>query len=252
MTTRTRFILRVALAATLVVGFTEAVMAQTPTNPPVNVNVGGTSGMDILRYGATTFDRTTAGSRSKSMGGAGLALGVDVNVATVNPATFCLLTGPTLSADSPMSFPSPLGVDFPIENYNPSLTSNYTYNDLAFGMPIVFLGRRAGLGVTYRRLIDFRSGSEERFLVKSPFGDADFGAGEQYRGSVDALSPSFSMLVSSKLSLGGTVNFMTGEVSSEGDQGVTTFGQVVTSGFVTLDQEIHGTSVDLGARLELI
>ncbi|MDZ4805132.1 MAG: hypothetical protein SGI90_09750 [Candidatus Eisenbacteria bacterium] len=261
---KTRFLFRGAFAAAFVLGLSELATAQGQTNPPITIPVEGPSGMDVLRYGASTFDRTIAGSRAKSMGGASLAMDADVNVATVNPAGFSRLTGPTLSADTrwlsggvtatdaPSGFPSPLGTEFPIENYAPTLTSNYAYNDIAFGLPIIFLGRRAGLGVAYRRLIDFRSGTEERFLVMSPFGDADFGSGEQFSGSVDALSPSLSMAISSRLSLGATINFMTGSVASKGDQGVTTFGQVVTEGFVTLDQEVNGTSVDLGARLELI
>lgn len=264
MTTRTHFLLRGALAAALVLGFAGRAMAQGQTLPPVTIPVQGPSGMDVLRYGDNSFDRTIAGSRAKSMGGASLALDGDVNAAMVNPAGFSLLTGPVLSADTrsvsgstsatdvPTGFPSPLGTEFPISQYVPSLTSNYAYNDLAFGMPIIFLGRRAGLGFSYRRLIDFRSGSEERFLIESPFGEADFGAGEQYSGSVDAISPSFSLALTPKLSFGATINFLAGEVTSEGDQGVAAFGQVVTSGFVTLDQEVSGTSFDFGARLNLI
>jgi hypothetical protein len=118
-------------------------------------------------------------------------------------------------------------------------------------MPIIFLGLRAGVGATYRRLIDFRNGSEERFVVDSPFGEADFGAGEQYKGGVDAFSPSFSLNLTKRISLGATLNFMTGDIMSEGDQGVTSFGQVVTSGFVRLDQEVNGTSVDFGGRVDL-
>jgi hypothetical protein len=237
--------------------------AQIVSNPPITIPVQGPSGMDVLRYGYVSFDRTIPGSRAKGMGGAGLALAADVTVASLNPANYSRLQGPELSADTrwlsgsssatdaPAGFPSPLGTQFPIQNYTPSLTRNYTYNDLAFGMPIVFLGRRGGVGATYRRVIDFRNGSEERFLVQSPFGEADFGAGEQYSGGVDALSPSFSLALSPRISLGATLNFMTGEITSTGDQGVTSFGQVVTSGFVELDQEVSGTSVDFGGRIDL-
>ncbi|HEX7878255.1 MAG TPA: hypothetical protein VF720_02530 [Candidatus Eisenbacteria bacterium] len=253
---------RTLAAAFLLAAAATPAMGQT-TNPPVTVPVQGPSGLDVLRYGYVTFDRTLPGSRAKSMGGAGLALSPDVNGASLNPANFSLLSAPELSADtrwmsgsstatdSPEGFPSPLGTEFPIREYSPSLTRNYTYNDLAFGMPLIFLGLRAGVGATYRRLIDFRSGSEERFVVESPFGEADFGAGEQYKGGVDSFSPSFSVSLASRFSLGATLNFMTGDITSEGDQGVTSFGQVVTSGFVKLDQEVNGTSVDFGGRFDL-
>jgi len=263
MTTRTRFTLRGALAAALVLGMAGQVLAQS-TEPPIYIPVQGPAALDVLRYGANGMDRTIVGARAKAMGGASLALDDDINAAVVNPAGYGLLATPTLSADSrmvsgnvsatdvPTEFPSPTGTPFPISGYVPGLTGNYVYNNLAFGMPIIFLGRRAGLGFSYRRLIDFRSGSEERFLVMSPFGDADFGAGEQYSGSIDAISPSFSMVITPKFSVGATINFMAGELSSEGDQGVAAFGQVVTEGFVTLDQEVSGTSFDLGARFDLM
>jgi len=252
-----------AAAFLLLAAAAPAIAQGPPTNPPVTVPVQGPSGLDVLRYGYVTFDRTIPGSRAKSMGGAGLALSPDVNGASLNPANFSLLEAPALSADTrwisgssnatsaPTGFPSPLGTEFPINNYSPSLTRNYTYNDLAFGMPLIFLGLRAGVGATYRRLIDFRNGSEERFVVDSPFGEADFGAGEQYKGGVDAFSPSFSLALGKRISLGATLNFMTGDIMSEGDQGVTSFGQVVTSGFVRLDQEVNGTSVDFGGRVDL-
>lgn len=235
-----------------------AVHAQTGTREIVRQHIQGPSGADLLRYGLNNWDRSIPGARAKAMGGAGLAIMQGVDGASLNPALWAFLPAPQLSAESryrmggassqrnPGSILSPDGSSYPTRDYRPNVTNNYTYNDLSYGMPILFFGRRAGLGLTYRRLIDFRSGDEARFVVQSPFGSADFGAGTQFKGGLDAISPSLGVALNPRLAVGLTANFMTGQIRENGDEGVTVFGQVVSRGSVYLDQDLGGTSVDLG------
>lgn len=235
-----------------------AAHAQTGTREIVRQHLQGPSGADVLRYGLNNWDRSIPGARAKAMGGAGLAVLQGADGASLNPALWAFLPAPTLSAETryrmggatsqrnPGSIQSPDGSSYPTRNYRPNVTNNYTYNDLSYGMPILFFGRRAGLGLTYRRMIDMRNGDESRFVVQSPFGSADFGAGSQFKGGLDAISPSLGVALNPRLAVGLTANFMTGQIRENGDEGVTVFGQVVSRGSVYLDQDMSGKSLDLG------
>jgi hypothetical protein len=252
-----------ALSLLLLSGVASSALAQGQGGEVIRIRMPGPSGADLLRYGTNSWDRAVPGTRAKGMGGAGLALQVDVDGSGLNPSGFAFLQRPMLSSegryrmgsasgsDAPGGILAPDGSNYPIFEYEPNVTSGYTYNNLAFGMPIIFFGRRAGVGVSYRRFSDFNTGTETRFLVRSPFGDADFGAGESYKGGIDAISPSFAVALTPRIAVGATLNFMSGDIMEEGNQGVTTFGQVIARGDVFLDQEVNGTSADFGARIRL-
>jgi hypothetical protein len=252
-----------ALSAALLAAVSSDVLAQGHGDNVIRLRGPGPSGADLLRYGSNTWDRAVPGTRAKGMGGAGLALQTDVDGSGLNPAGFAFLARPMLTSegryrmgsasgsDVPGGLVAPDGTTYPIFNYDPTLTSGYTYNNLAFGMPIVFFGRRAGVGLSYRRFSDFTNGYETRFLVRSPFGEADFGAGESYGGGIDAISPTFAVALTPRIAVGAALNFMSGDITEDGNQGVTTFGQVIARGDVFLDQEVNGTSADFGARIRL-
>ncbi len=220
----------------------------------------GPSAADLKLYGLNSFDRPTYGARALGMGGAGLALSGQSSSGFMNPASLGFLTRPVLGSESRYRsggasaerFPAGLmagglGV-LPISNYRPGITSSYGYADLALGTPILFLGRRAGLGFGYRRLIDFRGGEESRYTLQSPFGPAEFGQGSAFNGGVDALTPTFAINVSPRISVGASLNFIGGTLTENGNQGVATFGQVVARGAYYFQQDTFGTSTDLGVQ----
>lgn len=254
----------ILLSAALLTASASAALAQIGGGGEViRIRAPGPSGADLLRYGSNSWDRTVPGARARGMGGAGLALHTGVDGCGLNPAGYAFLTAPMLSSEArfrsgsasgsgvPEGLMAPDGSTYPISGYQPSMTGGYTYNNLSFGMPLIFFGRRAGIGVAYRRFSDFNTGLETRFLVRSPFGDADFGAGETYKGGLDAISPSFAVALTPRISVGASLNFMSGDIGEEGNQGVSSFGQVIARGDVFLDQEVNGTSADFGARVRL-
>lgn len=233
--------------------------AQTPL-PPIRIRSGGPSVMELNLFGLNSWDRAYLTARSKGMGGVSLALEGSASSGSLNPAALSSVVAPELASESRMRGGSGSGLETPtsirgddgsvieISDYLPAVSGNYSYNDLSFAMPILLLNRRAGVGLGYRRLLDFRNGEETRMKVVAPQGEADLGQGFSFTGGVNALTPSIGWQVNPKLSLGAALNFMSGSITENGNQGVTVFGFVVSRGALLYEQDISGTSLDLGAR----
>jgi hypothetical protein len=130
----------------------------------------------------------------------------------------------------------------------PSINGTYTYDNLAYAMPVKLLNRPAGVSLSYHRMLDFRSGEETRMKVRAALGEADLGQGYEFHGGLDAISPSIGMQFGENLAVGATLNFMTGQIKENGNQGITTFGFVVSRGSLLFNQDVSGTSIDLGAQ----
>ena len=223
----------------------------------------GPSAMEFSLYGLNSWDRSILSARSKGMGGVSLALPGAAHSGSLNPAALASLGSTELSAEarsrggsaSSSNFPTQIiggdGSVIDVSHYRPSINGTYTYNNLAFGMPIVLLNRRGGVAVGYHRLIDFRTGEESRMKVRSPLGEADLGQGIEFHGGVDALTPSFGLNVNNNLSLGGALNFMNGTITENGNQGITVFGFVFARGALLFEQDVSATSIDLGAQYKL-
>jgi hypothetical protein len=237
--------------------------AQTTGRPIVHVPSQGMSSADLLLFGLNSWDRTILGARARAMGGAFLAMPGDASSGASNPAAVSWISAPQLASESRYRSSSASGVSapatllapgfgaLPISNYRPGGGTSYTYNDLSFAMPLVLVGRPAGLALTYRRLIDFKGGEVTRFKVQSPQGEADFGQGSDFTGGVDALTPAIAWNLSSRISFGAALNFMNGTIKETGNQGVTSFGFVVARGGLNFEQDVYGTSLDLGTRISL-
>ena len=237
--------------------------ARAQTGDVIRVPTQSSTSAELFRFGLNTWDRTVLGARARGMGGASLAMPGDASNVGTNPAAISWMPRPELASetryrvgsatgtDAPPFLQSPIG-DLPLTDYRPGLATGYTYNDLSFAMPLSILDRSAGFGLSYRRLIDFKSGEETRFHVDSPQGEADFGQGTDYSGGVDAITPSFAWNLNRRVSFGAALNFMSGTITGNGNQGVTSFGFVVARGGLFFEQKVHGTSLDLGTRLQVM
>lgn len=251
-------------AAGLLLVVAAPVRAQVHPGEVLRIESQGPSAADLGLYGLNTWDRTILGARARAMGGVFLAMPGDAASSVSNPAALAFMTAPELASESryrmgsatgksaPTTLRAPGGLgDFPMSDYRPQVSSGYTYNNLSYAMPLPLLGRKSGFGVSYRRIIDFKSGEEARFTVTSPFGEAEFGQGSDFSGGVDALTPAISLALNDMISLGAAINFMSGSLRQSGDQGVASFGFVVARGGVSFEQDVYGTALDFGAQFRL-
>lgn len=237
--------------------------AQIFNIPPIHIKSDGPSAMEFNLYGLNSWDRTILSTRSRGMGGVFLALPGEAASGTLNPASLATIPAPLLSSQSrsrggaasgtriPPTITGDDGTIIEVSQYRPSVSGTYTYDNLAYGMPLLLADRRAGVSLSYHRMIDFRSGEETRMKVKAALGEADLGQGFEFHGGVDAISPALGIHLNDNLSVGATLNFMSGHIKENGNQGVTTFGFVVSRGSLLFEQDVSGTSLDLGANYKL-
>lgn len=234
--------------------------AQFGQIPVTHIRSQGPSSMEFNLYGMNSWDRAVLSARARGMGGASLALPGEAASGSLNPAALASLANPELTAESRSRGGSASGSGFPptitgddgsiieVSQYRPSINGTYTYDNLAYAMPVKLLHRQAGVSLSYHRMLDFRSGEETRMKVKAALGEADLGQGYEFHGGLDAISPSIGMQFGENLAVGATLNFMTGQIKENGNQGVTTFGFVISRGSLLFNQDVSGTSIDLGAQ----
>lgn len=234
--------------------------AQFTAPPPIRIRSQGPSAMELNLFGLNSWDRTYLTARSKGMGGVVLGLDGSSTSGSLNPAALASLSSPQLASEARVKggsgstsgqAPNIVGSDgtiIEVSEYSPGVSGSYSYNDVSFSMPILLLNRRAGVGLGYHRVLDFRNGEETRMKIEAPLGEADLGQGFEFQGGVNALTPALGWQVNPKLSLGAALNFMSGTITENGNQGVTVFGFVFARGTLLYDQKVSGTSLDLGAQ----
>jgi len=212
------------------------------------------------------LNRAFLGTRAMGMGGTGMALDGGPSSVALNPASLAGLRNWTLTSEyrfvsgsgSVTSFPARLdvGADQPLEatgyRVSPRLLS--TYYQLSMGLPLVFLGRPGALGLSYHRFSPAFQGEETRFELVGPITNntpATTGVGQNPGGGLDAVTVTLASEASKWLNLGANLNFQSGTISNSVDIGAAVFGQQVTGGGLTYQQDVNGFNIGLGADVDL-
>ena len=230
------------------------------------LSIGGRSSWEEGFISFLDLDRIVLGPRSTGMGGTGLAVVGGAEYFSLNPALILGDPDWVLTSEIAMRsgggsvsrFPERLdvgpNVSFESSNYRVRPQLATSYRNLSLGMPLVFLGKRGGLALAYRRLSPNFQGTETRFEVVGPVTNnipATLGVGTEPEGGYDAFTFGVARNMSSWLDLGANCNVHSGEFKNKVSIGASVFGQPITTGGEVFSQEVGGFNIDLGAKARL-
>ncbi|NNF08061.1 MAG: hypothetical protein HKN21_14960, partial [Candidatus Eisenbacteria bacterium] len=252
------------VAAVCLFSAIEGVQAQAFQTPTDTLNVTGRSSWEQGYLGFLNLNRDLTGARPTAMGGAGLAIEGGVEYMSVNPAGLLGMRRWELTSEmaivsgggSVKSFPARLdvGAGQPLETQNYRVSPNFSsgYRNLSLGLPLVVFGKRGAAALAYRRMSPTFQAEETRFEVVGPITNnipATTGVGGTPDGSHDAISIGLARNMADWLDLGLAINFQSGELSNLTEIGASVFGQRVTGGGTSFQQDISSFNVDLGSKM---
>lgn len=256
-------VLSAVCGAVLVGSFTTAAAQLAP---PDTVLVRGASSVEEGYLSFLNLNRDSLGPRSSAMGGTGITGTGGVESLALNPASLVDVVRWELASEwsvisgsgQVFSFPSrlDLGEDQALEtsDYRVSPGFRSGYRGLTLGVPLVLLGNRGALGVSYRRMSPGFTGDETRFSAVGPITNdipAIIGVDQSPEGGHDAITVAVAREMATFLDLGMNLNFQSGEISRDLKIGASVFGQRVTSSESSFSQDIEGMNLDVGGRLHL-
>lgn len=213
-----------------------------------------------------SMDRTVPGARARAMGGAGLALLGGAESQGLNAAAILGITSPQLESEVKVTsggasvryVPTLLQLGenqtLTARNYRIRPREDLEYSSLALGIPVVMLGNRGALALTYRRSADSGAQDETRVELRGPItnqADATFGLGDIPTEGMDAISVAAARRITDWFDVGVNVNWQSGMIKRKKDVGVAVFGFEILSSSTDFQQEVSGSNIDLGGRLEI-
>ncbi len=256
-----------ALAGVSILAAAPPARAQTGSSASTDtLSVVGRSSWEAGFLSIFNFDRVPVGARMTSMGGAGMALAGGPEYMSLNPAALLGVERPQLESSavfysggtSIQAFPELLDIGraqfLQSKDYRVSPSTKLNYNNLSLGLPMVILGGRGGLGLTYRREARTGEGSEVRAVLKGPFAagqEVNFGRGDKPDDGVDAISLGAARSFGGSFDLGLALNWQTGTLHRSESYGLSQFGFEFLNGGYNFSQDVSGFNVDLGGRAHL-
>lgn len=213
-----------------------------------------------------SMDRLVLGGRAQAMGGTGLALLGGPEAQSLNAASILGILTPQLESEIQLksggagvrNVPSLLQLGenqtLSAANYRIRPREDLSYHSLGFGIPVVILGNRGALAVTYRRSADSGREDETRVQLRGPItnqADATFGLGDLPHEGMDAISVAAARKITDWLDFGVNVNWESGKIKRHKDIGIAVFGFEILSSSTDFTQKVSGSNIDLGARLRV-
>lgn len=252
-----------AVTLILVAAFVCAPVARAQTtSPPDTVQVQGRTAWEDGFLSLLNLDRAPQGSRVIGMGGAGMALLGGVEYVALNPAVLTGIRRVELESEavyysggaSVSSFPrGRVGSVLRTATYQVSPSSSLGYNNVTMGIPLVILGSRGGLGLSYRRVARTGQAEETRaqlFVATSANQAVTFGRGDTPEGGLDAFTVSVARQMGERLSVGANLNIQSGTLKRSEAFGISLYGFTIMSGGSEFTQDVSSTNFDLGARAD--
>ncbi len=258
MKSSARFLAAVA-AFLAVAALAPAVRAQTSVGTDT-LSVQGRSPFEEGYLSRFSLDRMPMGTRISAMGGAGLAMRGGPEYLSLNPAGLMGLERPQMTSSAVFhtggttvnAYPELMDVGasklLQTSDYRSTPTSSVNYNNVTFGSPLVILGNRGALALSYRRVARTGEGSETRAGVSGPFPITDvvnFGRGDKVSDGLDAFSLGVARALTDWFDLGVNLNFETGTLRYDRTNGFRTFNFLLNGGY-NYDQDVSGLGIDLG------
>jgi hypothetical protein len=211
------------------------------------------------------MDREPQGGREIAMGGTGIASAGGPESYVLNPASILGVLRPQLTAEAKIlaggakgtSVPSRLdlggGNFLDASNYRIHARQGFTYHNLSLGVPVVMLGSRGALGLSYHRMDLTGRQDETRVELQGAITNqqqATFGSGDLPDQGMDAITVTAARKITPFADLGVNLNWMSGELRRKRDIGVSVLGFELYGGSLDFRQNVSGFNVDAGTRFE--
>jgi hypothetical protein len=245
--------------------------------PPARAQTGSTAPTDTLSLTSRSsweagylsifdFDRVPVGARMSAMGGAGLAVAGGPEYMSLNPAALIGVERPQLESSAVFysggttvqTFPELLDIGraqfLQSKDYRVSPSTKLNYNNVSLGIPLVILGGRGGLGLSYRREARTGEGAESRAVLQGPFAagqEVNYGRGDTPEDGLDVISVGAARAFGTFLDLGISLNWQSGTLHRSESYGLSQFGFEFLNGGYNFSQDASGFNVDLGGRMHL-
>jgi len=261
-----RILVPFVLAASILVAAPCAFAQAVSTAPTDTLTLIGRSSWEAGFLSTFNFDRVPVGARMSAMGGAGMALAGGAEYMSLNPAALIGVERPQLESSALFysggstiqTFPELLDIGqaqfLQSKDYRVSPSTKLNYNNVSLGLPLVILGGRGGLGLSYRREARTGEGSEDRAILKGSFAagqEVNYGREDKPEDGVDAISVGAARAFGNFLDLGFALNWQSGTLRRNESYGLSQFGFEFLSGGYTFSQDVSGFNVDLGGRAHL-
>ncbi len=195
------------------------------------------------------FQLNGNGARAAGMGYAFTGLADDASAISWNPAGLSQLYQMEASIIGRLGFGSASIEGFDasiIDSWDVDVSSSFQLNFASFIVPFAVGDFNVVGGVAYRRMFDFTG--ELTQMVSGPglIGDIEFY--DNTEGAINAISPALGVQVHDMISIGTTVNIMTGTEDGNGDLKVD--GVVDPTSEYDYSRDYSGVAVDVGLLLK--
>jgi hypothetical protein len=211
------------------------------------------------------MDREPQGGREIAMGGTGIASAGGPESYVLNPAAILGVLRPQLTAEAKILAGGAKGINVPsrldlgqgnfldASNYRIHARQGFTYHNLSLGIPVVMLGNRGALGLSYHRVALTGRQEETRVELEGSITNqqaATFGLGDLPDQGMDAITVTAARKITSFADLGVNLNWMSGTLERSKQIGVSVLGFELYGGSLNFSQDVSGFNVDAGTRLE--
>ena len=162
---------------------------------------------------ASSPNSVGSGARAIGMGGAFIGIADDATAASWNPAGLIQLEKPELSIVGAYFKRSE---DF-TSSMNPEIANTATADDanlnyLSASLPFNFLKRNMVVSINYQRLYEFKRDYEYHLEQSSPLETSSEGRHYDQDGYLGAMGIAYTVEITPKVSLGGTLNIWTDDL----------------------------------------
>jgi len=154
-----------------------------------------------------------SGARAIGMGGAFIGIADDATAASWNPAGLIQLENPELSfVGAYFNRTEDFSSTMSPEIANTSTVDDASLNYLSASLPFNFLKRNMVVSVNYQRLYEFKRDYEYHLVQSSPLETSSEDRHYDQDGYLGALGIAYTVEITPRLSLGGTLNIWTDDL----------------------------------------